>query len=87
MKRALAAVLALAVAVALLYVSRFWPAELWTRGSLLGELGLRPQGDMVRFWLRGTSFATFDLIVWAVGVFLVLSWTDKLLRLLTNRRP
>ena len=35
---------------------------------------------MVQIWLRGTPFAQFDLIIWAVASFLVLSWTEKLVQ-------
>ena len=80
MRRALSILIVLCVAIVLLYLSRFWPIELWGRRSPLGELGLRPGGGMVQVWLRGTPFAQFDLIIWAVGSFMVLSWTEKLVQ-------
>ena len=80
MRRLLVILIVLAVAAVLLYLSRFWPFELWGRRSPLGELGLRPGGNMVQIWLRGTPFAQFDLIIWAVASFLVLSWTEKLVQ-------
>ncbi len=57
MRRALSILIVICVAIILLYVSRFWPVELWGRRGPLGELGLRPGGGMVQFWLRGTPLA------------------------------
>ena len=64
------------VAAILLYLSQFWGWRLWSGG---GGFGLRPGGDLVSGWLRGTPFAAFDLIVWLVGGFLVLSGLERLL--------
>ncbi|WP_371224852.1 hypothetical protein [Roseovarius sp. 2305UL8-3] len=83
MRRALSILIVLCVATVLLYLSRFWPLELWGRRSALGELGLRPGGGMVQFWLRGTPLAQFDLIIWVVGSFITLSLTEKLVQWLS----
>lgn len=80
MRRMIAILIVICVAIILLYVSRFWPVELWGRRSPLGELGLRPGGGMVQFWLRGTPLAQFDLIIWVVGSFITLSLTEKLVQ-------
>lgn len=70
-------IVGLAAAIALiliaLYLSRFWPFEWWDRDGLFGIKELRPQGDLMRRWLRGTVFAPFDLLIWSVGGFAVLS--------------
>lgn len=68
-----------AAALVLLYISRFWPFELWSRQSALGQFGLRPGGGMLQTWLRGTPFSQFELIVWAVLAFVSLSVVEKLL--------
>ncbi|MEO0502354.1 MAG: hypothetical protein AAFZ14_03445 [Pseudomonadota bacterium] len=74
---------ALATAV-LYYVSRFWTYRLWPRDGLFGVEALRPQGGLVGRWLRGTDFAPFELLIWAVGAFLVLTILQKLYDLTTK---
>ena len=74
---------ALATAV-LYYVSRFWTHRLWPRDGLFGVEALRPQGGLVGRWLRGTDFAPFELLLWAVGAFLVLTILQKLYELTTK---
>jgi len=76
-KRILAILIICLAAIVLLYMSRFWPIELWSRRSFLGELGLRPNGGMLGHWLRGTSLAQFDILIWGVISFLVLSLLDR----------
>ncbi|MEO0402134.1 MAG: hypothetical protein AAF214_07140 [Pseudomonadota bacterium] len=82
MKRALWIVIAAAVAVVLFYISRFWYLSLWPRSGLFGIEALRPQGGLLGRWLRGTDFAPFELLIWAVGAFLVLTVLQKLYDLL-----
>ena len=74
---------ALATAV-LYYVSRFWTYRLWPRDGLFGVEALRPQGGLVGRWLRGTDFAPFELLIWAVGALLVLTILQKLYDLTTK---
>ena len=61
----------------LLYISRFWPFEWWGRKHALAELGLRPDGNLLRFWLRGTPLASFDVVIWILISFPVLSFAEK----------
>lgn len=80
MRTALSVLVVVAVAIALFYISRFWPFDLWTRQSWLAQIGLRPQGALLQSWLRGTSFAQFELLIWVAASFLILSWTEKLVQ-------
>lgn len=76
-----------AVTTAILYyVSRFWSFRLWGRDGLFGIEELRPQGGLVGRWLRGTDFAPFELLIWAVGAFLLLTALQKLFDLF-NKPP
>ena len=60
------------------YLSRFWTLRLWGRDGLFGWEALRPQGNLLGRWLRGTDFAPFELLIWAIGVFVILTWVQKL---------
>lgn len=66
------------IGAVLFYLSRFWYLSLWSRDGLLGLSELRPQGGLLAQWLRGTDFAPFELLIWAVGCFLVLTVVQKL---------
>ncbi|WP_415921006.1 hypothetical protein [Tateyamaria sp. SN6-1] len=78
MRRVVWMILVAFVAAALFYVSRFWSLRLWPRDGLFGVEALRPQGGLVGQWVRGTDFAPFELLIWAVGAFLVLTVLQKL---------
>lgn len=78
MKRLLWLLVVAAVGVILLYLSRFWIWSLWPRPGLFGSSELPPQGGLLATWLRGTDFAPFELLVWAIGVFLILTVLQKL---------
>lgn len=78
MKRILWLIIMAVVAAILFYLSRFWYLSLWPRGGLFGVEALRPQGGLVGQWVRGTDFAPFELLIWAVGAFLVLTVLQKL---------
>ena len=67
-----------ALTAVMLYLSRFWFLSLWSRSGLLGFEALRPQGGLIARGLRGTDAAPFELLIWAIGVFLVLTWVQKL---------
>ncbi|WP_299724757.1 hypothetical protein [uncultured Tateyamaria sp.] len=78
MKRLIWMAFVLVVAAVFFYLSRFWTLSLWPRSGLFGIEALRPQGSLVGQWLRGTDFAPFELLIWAVGAFLVLTVLQKL---------
>ncbi len=77
MRLALQLFIVVFAAAILLYLSRFWPFEWWDRKHALAELGLRPGGNLLRFWLRGTPFASFDVLIWILISFPVLSVVEK----------
>ena len=83
MKRILWLLVASLLALIFFYLSRFWYLRLWDRDGLLGAEALRPQGALVREWLRGTDFAPFELLIWVIGVFLILTLLQKLYDRLT----
>ena len=60
MRRAAGLCLALILAVALAYVSRFWVVELWGREGLFGVGEVRAGGDLWRGWMRGIGLGAFD---------------------------
>ena len=64
-----------ALSIVFLYVSRYWEVRLWGRDEFFG---LRPQGGYTAQWLRGTDFAPFEVLIWAVGVFLILTVLQKI---------
>ncbi len=83
MKRIVLLLVTALVALILFYLSRFWFLRLWDRDGLFGNEALRPQGNLLTTWLRGTDFAPFELLLWAIGAFLVLSLLQKLFDLLS----
>ena len=82
MKRIVWLTVAAVTAAILFYVSRFWDFRLWSRDGLFGVEALRPQGGQVGQWVRGTDLAPFELLIWAVGAFLLLTVLQKLYDLL-----
>lgn len=78
MRKILFLLLSAVLAVILFYISRFWFLSLWPRSGLFGIEALRPQGGLLGRWLRGTELAPFELILWAILCFLVLTWAQKL---------
>ena len=78
MKRVIWLLTAGLLAAILYYVSRFWTFRLWPRDGLFGIDALRPQGGLVGQWVRGTDLAPFELLIWAVGAFLLLTVIQKL---------
>ncbi len=65
------------IGISLLYISRFWLFDLWSRDGLFGIKALRPQGGLLALWLRGTPLAPFELLIWISGVFMALTWLEK----------
>lgn len=78
MRRLLSLISVAVVATVLFYVSRFWDFRLWGRDGLFGIEQLRPQGGLLARWLRGTDLAPFELLIWIIGVFLILTWLQSL---------
>ena len=78
MKRIFWLIVATALTAIFYYLSRFWSHRFWDRDGLLGFKELRPQGGLVDVWLRGTQFQPFELIIWAIGIFILLTWVQKL---------
>jgi hypothetical protein len=62
----------------LLYISRFWLFTLWDRPGLFDIKAIPPQGGLLRTWLRGTDLVPFELMIWAIGGFLVLTGLEKI---------
>lgn len=78
MRRAVMLLLVACLAAIFFYLSRFWYLSLWDRPGLFGWEALRPQGDLLTQWLRGTNAAPFELLIWALGCFAILSLLQKL---------
>lgn len=78
MRKTLFLAITAVLAAILLYVSRFWFLSLWPRSGLFGFEVLRPQGGLFGRWLRGAEAAPFELILWAILCFLILTWAQKL---------
>ncbi len=78
MKRVIWLFLMTCSAIGAFYLSRFWTLRLWDRDGLLGLEYLRPQGSLLTTWLRGTPFQPFELLIWIVGVFVILTAIQKL---------
>ncbi len=78
MRRVIGLAIAGFAAFVLFYLSRFWIFSLWPRDGLLGFKFLPPQGGLVGRWLRGTDFSAFELLIWAVLAFLLLTLVQKL---------
>ena len=78
MRRILFLLITAVLAAVLFYLSRFWFLSLWPRSGLFGFEAIRPQGGLLGRWLRGTEAAPFELLLWAILCFLVLTWAQKL---------
>lgn len=85
MKKTLFLLLMAAVTLVGLYLSRFWFLTLWDRNGLFGIEALRPTGGLLGRWLRGTDAAPFELLIWVVAVFFILTWLQKLGNLFTSK--
>lgn len=77
MKRVILLIITALVGVIFLYLSRFWMFDLWPRSGLFGIDALRPNGGLLARWLRGTPFAPFELLIWAIGVFMILTYIQR----------
>lgn len=71
-------VVALGLTLVLLYLSRFWIwVGPWSSDGLLGLKVISPYGNMVNFWLRGTWWQTFDIVIWGCGAFILLTLLQR----------
>ncbi|MFK7754499.1 MAG: hypothetical protein AB8B51_18370 [Sedimentitalea sp.] len=86
-RRFIALTLTALVFATIYYLSRFWTFSLWPRSGLAGFEELRPTGGLLARWLRGTDFAPFELLIWAIAVFLILTWLQKLFDLFPKKDP
>lgn len=77
MKKLLSLSIVAITGLVLLYISRFWLFSLWERPGLFDLKALPPQGGLLRTWLRGTDLVPFELMIWAVGGFLILTLLEK----------
>ncbi|MEX0317467.1 MAG: hypothetical protein AB3N21_05935 [Ruegeria sp.] len=84
-KRILWMIITLLAAAILYYLSRFWVFDLWGREGLFGIQQLRPQGGLLGRWLRGTPLAPFELLIWVIGFFLILTGLEKAYDRFSNR--
>lgn len=85
-KRLIGVLVALALLAIVVYVSRFWMFDLWPREGLFGIETLRPGGDLWRRWMRDLGLGTYDILLWAVAGFALLSVAQKIWSLLADRR-
>lgn len=70
---------ALGLTLFLLYLSRFWIwVGPWSNDGLFGLKVFSPYGNMVNFWLRGTWWQTFDIVIWGCAAFLLLSILQRI---------
>ncbi|MEM7267753.1 MAG: hypothetical protein AAF401_00720 [Pseudomonadota bacterium] len=83
--RIIGVLVAILLAVIALYVSRFWVFDLWGRDGLFGVEYLRPGGDILRRELRGTEAAPYDLLIWVIGGFLLLTGFERVWNWLTHK--
>lgn len=66
------------IAFVFYYLSRFYALRLWGRDGLFGIPDIGPQGGLLARWLRGTVLQPYELIVWLIGVFLILTALQKI---------
>ncbi len=78
MRRFLNLIIVSITGILLFYASRFWIFEWWDRPGLFGLKQLPPQGGLLQRWLRGTDLAPFELLIWVMASFIILTWLQKL---------
>jgi len=66
------------VSLVIFYLSRFWIFKWWSRKGLFEIDSIKPSGGLLGHWLAGTPFQPFELLIWAGGVFLLLTFLQKL---------
>ena len=86
MRKIILLLIVITVGIALLYISRFWLFSLWDRPGLFDIKQIPPKGGLMLSWLRDLRSATsgtvnlipFELMIWAISGFLVLTGLEKL---------
>lgn len=78
MRKLISLLIVAATGFILLYISRFWLFTFWDRPGLLDIKALPPQGGLLRSWLRGTDLVPFELMIWAITGFLILTGLEKI---------
>lgn len=76
MRRIFGPLLFLFLTLALAYISRFWPFRLWGPEPLFGVLP--PGGDLWRSWMRMVGIGAYDLILWGLFAFALLTGVERL---------
>jgi hypothetical protein len=61
------------LAAFIVYASRYWIFDLWVREGLFGMAWLPPQGGLIRSWTGGTMWSPFDIVLWGIATFLLLT--------------
>jgi len=82
-------ILASFLAAAFLYASRFWTWRFWSNDGLFGWMFLGRDGDILRRNLRDVAQSAgygeinaFDVVIWGLLIFLILSVLQWLWNLL-----
>ncbi|MEM7524203.1 MAG: hypothetical protein AAF360_10685 [Pseudomonadota bacterium] len=78
MKRAIGLFLALLIIAVAAYLSRFWIFDWWGRDGLFGLSELRPGGDLWRRWMRMLGLAPYDVVLWALAGFALLTGAQSI---------
>ena len=60
------------------YLSRFWTFSWWGRDGLFGIEALRPAGDLWRRWMNMIDLGPYDILLWAVAGFAMLTILQRL---------
>ena len=76
--RVIGVLIAILLAVVIAYASRYWIFDLWGREGLAGLQSLPPQGELIRRWTGGTIWSPFDIVLWGVGAFLLLTFVQAI---------
>lgn len=87
MKRIVLLSLMFVITAVAFYLSQFWFLDLWPRSGLFGIEAIRPGGGLLARWLRGTQFAPFALMIWAIGIFLLLTYLERFIAYISTPTP
>ena len=78
MARALGLLLVAVLIAVFAYLSRFWVFTWWGREGLFGVEWLRAGGDLWRRWMNDLGLGPYDIVLWAVAGFVVLTVLQRL---------